>query len=56
MYMDSDNWFKASIEYENESIQRLGSVVTNNDYSDKATFTNMTVTECQWESDADWKQ
>lgn len=120
MYLDSDNWFKASIEYENESIQRLGSVVTNNGYSDwattdissdikemwyrfsrresdfciecstdgndfrqmrifhmfnvtdnivfgiyacsptvgsfKATFTNMIVTECQWESDADWKQ
>lgn len=120
MYLDSDNWFKASIEYENENIQRLGSVVTNNGYSDwattdissdikemwyrfsrresdfciecsrdgkefrqmrifhmfkgadsivfgiyacsptigsyKATFTNMIVTECQWESDADWKQ
>ena len=37
MYLDSDNWFKASIEYENESIQRLGSVVTNNGYSDWAT-------------------
>ena len=22
----------------------------------KATFTDMVVTECQWESDADWKQ
>ena len=28
MYLDSDNWFKASIEYEDEKIQRLGSVVT----------------------------
>lgn len=37
MYLDRDNWFKASIEYENESIQRLGSVVTNNGYSDWAT-------------------
>ena len=37
MYLDSDNWFKASIEYENEDIQRLGSVVTNNGYSDWAT-------------------
>jgi len=37
MYLDSDNWFKASIEYENEKIQRLGSVVTNNGYSDWAT-------------------
>ena len=120
MYLDSDNWFKASIEYEDENIQRLGSVVTNNGYSDwattdissdikemwyrfsrresdfciecsrdgkdfkqmrifhmfagsesikfgiysaspttgsfKAVFTDMTVTECQWESDADWKE
>lgn len=120
MYLDSDNWFKASIEYENEHIQRLGSVVTNNGYSDwattdissdikemwyrfsrresdyciecsedgkhfrqmrifhmwhgageitfgiyacspttgsyKATFTDLVVTECQWESDVDWKQ
>lgn len=36
MYLDSDNWLKASMEYENESIQRLGSVVTNNGYSDWA--------------------
>jgi len=120
MYLDSDNWFKASIEYEDENTQRLGSVVTNNGYSDwattdissdikemwyrfsrresdfciecsrdgkdfkqmrifhmfageesikfgiyaaspttglfKAVFTDMTVTECQWESDADWKE
>lgn len=34
MYLDSDNWLKASMEYENEQIQRLGSVVTNNGYSD----------------------
>ena len=32
MYLDSDNWLKASIEYEDENIQRLGSVVTNNGY------------------------
>ena len=36
MYLDSDNWIKASMEYENEKIQRLGSVVTNNGYSDWA--------------------
>lgn len=117
--IDSDNWFKASIEYENEKIQRLGSVVTNHGYSDwattdissdiksmwyrfsrrdsdyciecsedginfrqmrifhmwegaekitygiyacsptegsyKATFSNMQITECKWESDADWR-
>ena len=34
MYLDSDNWAKASVEYENDQIQRLGSVVTNNGYSD----------------------
>lgn len=120
MYLDSDNWFKASIEYEDEKNQRLGSVVTNNGYSDwattdissdvkemwyrfsrresdfciecsrdgkdfkqmrifhmfagaesikfgiyaaspttgsfKAVFTDMTVTECQWKSDAEWKK
>ena len=37
IYIDSENWFKASIEYENEDYQRLGSVVTNNGYSDWAT-------------------
>lgn len=36
MYLDSDNWLKASVEYENDVIQRLGSVVTNNGYSDWA--------------------
>jgi regulation of enolase protein 1 (concanavalin A-like superfamily) len=37
MYLDSENWLKASIEYENECFQHLGSVVTNNGYSDWAT-------------------
>ncbi len=37
MYLDSDNWLKASVEYENERFQHLGSVVTNNGYSDWAT-------------------
>lgn len=37
MYLNSENWFKASIEYENNQIQRLGSVVTNHGYSDWAT-------------------
>ncbi len=37
MYLDSDNWLKASIEYENERFQHLGSVVTNHGYSDWAT-------------------
>ena len=34
MYLDSENWIKASVEYENDKIQRLGCVVTNNGYSD----------------------
>ena len=37
IYQNSDNWFKASIEYENDEYQRLGSVVTNNWFSDWAT-------------------
>lgn len=37
LYQDSDNWLKASVEYENEAFQHLGSVVTNKGYSDWAT-------------------
>ena len=37
IYHNSDNWSKASIEFENDSYQRLGSVVTNNGFSDWAT-------------------
>lgn len=37
MYLNSDNWLKASIEYENTAFQHLGSVVTNHGYSDWAT-------------------
>lgn len=36
IYLDSENWMKASIEAENEDFQRLGSVVTNHSYSDWA--------------------
>ncbi len=38
MYLDSDNWLKCSVEYENDKFQYLGSVVTNNGYSDWATI------------------
>ena len=34
MYLDGENWLKASMEYENDIIQRLGAVVTNCGYSD----------------------
>lgn len=37
MYLDSENWLKASVEYENKEFQHLGSVVTNHGYSDWAT-------------------
>lgn len=37
MYLNSENWLKASIEFENGEYQRLGSEVTNNGYSDWAT-------------------
>ena len=37
LYLDSENWLKGSIEYENETFQHLGSVVTNLGYSDWAT-------------------
>lgn len=37
LYLDSENWLKASVEYENDQFQRLGSVVTNHGYSDWAT-------------------
>ena len=48
MYLDSDNWLKASIEYENEEIQHLGSVVTNNGYSDWATITIYADVKAMW--------
>ena len=40
MYLGSENWLKGSVEYENDEFQHLGSVVTNNGYSDWATTAN----------------
>lgn len=37
LYQDADNWFKASVEYDNPAYSRLGSVVTNLGYSDWST-------------------
>ncbi len=37
VYLDSENWIKGSVEFENERFQHLGSVVTNNGFSDWAT-------------------
>ena len=36
VYIDVENWIKASVEYEDGKIQRLGSVVPNGGYSDWA--------------------
>jgi regulation of enolase protein 1 (concanavalin A-like superfamily) len=47
IYVDSENWFKVSIKYENENFSRLGSVVTNNGYSDWAT-TDIPNTKSIW--------
>jgi regulation of enolase protein 1 (concanavalin A-like superfamily) len=35
--VDAENWIKTSTEYEDETVSRLGSVVTNLGYSDWAT-------------------
>ena len=48
MYLDSDNWAKASVEYENDKIQRLGSVVTNNGYSDWSSMDISTSIKSMW--------
>ena len=47
IYLNSDNWFKAAIEYENDAFSRLGSVVTNHGYSDWAT-TDIPTTTAIW--------
>ncbi|MBV6623318.1 MAG: DUF1349 domain-containing protein [Rivularia sp. (in: Bacteria)] len=47
IYINSDNWFKASIEFETENFSRLGSVVTNYGYSDWAT-TDIPTTTTIW--------
>lgn len=48
MYLDSDNWLKASVEYENDEFQHLGSVVTNHGYSDWATTAVSTDIKTMW--------
>ncbi len=37
IWIDENNWIKASLEYENEDLSRLGAVVTNDGYSDWST-------------------
>ena len=48
LYEDSDNWFKASIEFEDKKKSRLGSVVTNLGYSDWATTDIPTSIDTMW--------
>ena len=45
IYIDSNNWMKAGLEYENAEYSRLGSVVTNSGYSDWATTDTANRTE-----------
>jgi len=48
MYLDSENWLKGSIEYENDEYQHLGSVVTNQGYSDWATSVIDAAVKSMW--------
>lgn len=48
VYLDSENWLKGSVEYENESFSHLGSVVTNGGYSDWATVEIKTEVKEMW--------
>ena len=48
MYLDSENWLKGSVEYENEGFQHLGSVVTNGGYSDWATSAIPAAIKSMW--------
>ena len=46
--LDSDNWLKGSVEFENEEFQHLGSVATNNGYSDWATTAISAEVKTMW--------
>lgn len=48
MYLDSENWLKASVEYETDQYQHLGSVATNQGYSDWATTTIDAAVKSMW--------
>lgn len=48
LYQDSENWLKASVEYENADFQHLGSVVTDRGYSDWATVEIPADTKVMW--------
>ena len=48
MYLDSENWLKGSVEYENGQFQHLGSVATNHGYSDWATTASPADVKTMW--------
>ena len=48
IYQDSENWVKAGIEHHDNNTMWLGSVVTNNGYSDWATVDIDTAVDCMW--------
>ncbi len=48
IYLDSENWIKGSVEYENENFCHLGSVVTNHGWSDWATTEVPAETSYMW--------
>lgn len=48
IYQNSENWVKAGIEYHDNNIAWLGSVVTNHGYSDWATTNIGAAVKCMW--------
>lgn len=48
IYLNSENWLKGSIEYENDRFGHLGSVVTNHGYSDWATTQIAAAVKSMW--------
>ncbi len=48
VYLDAENWLKASVEYENEHFAHLGSVVTNGGWSDWATTEIPVAVKSMW--------
>ena len=48
LYLDAENWAKASVEYEDDRTSRLGSVITNLGHSDWATTDIATPTEMHY--------
>ena len=48
VYQDGDNWAKAGIEFNSGDVMWLGSVVTNNGYSDWATVDIDSKTNSMW--------